>query len=181
MSRSRPRRTNCIKREIAAKIDQDIGFLSWELRPTELEEVGLQDAIRSFVREWSNQYGIASAFHTDPSSAEAPHRKLSTSSETNVYRIVQEALNNTLKHAEAVTVYVILTFRGNEVVLVIEDDGCGFDLIDEKPAEERFGGHGLIGMKERASMLGGSLEIESRPDTGTTILVRIPVVGINEV
>src|SRR5687768_7701644 len=86
--------------EMASRLDQDLAFLAWELRPTELEHLGLVDALRSFVREWSNQYGISAEFHATEVSEAYSDCRLSRNVETNLYRIVQEALNNVIKHSE---------------------------------------------------------------------------------
>ena len=159
----------------ARHIDRDIGFLSWELRPIELDNFGLEDALSSFVREWSSQYGIAAEFHTnnvrlvdDPDSTRAVV-------ETNLYRIVQEALNNVLKHAEAQNVNVLLQHRGNKIILIIEDNGLGFEQEVHITNGEKPSGLGLIGMHERAALLNGTLEIDSRPGKGTTVLATIPI------
>ncbi len=91
--------------------------------------------------------------------------------ETNLYRIVQEALNNTHKHAKAKSVEVVLEKRGDLIVLLVEDNGKGFN---PEATKNRRKGIGLIGMKERAALVGGTLEIESVPGRGTTIFVRVP-------
>lgn len=157
-------------RQIAFEIDKDIGFLSWELRPTELSDLGLEDAASSFVREWSTHYGIAASFEGN---LDRSGVRLSEEFETNLYRVLQEGLNNTLKHANAKQVNVLLHVRGRHIVLMIEDDGVGFAKPDAtEPASK--GGRGLIGMRERAALLKGVLEVETGPGRGTTILVRIP-------
>ena len=158
----------------ALRIDKDIGFLSWELRPTEMDELGLTNALASFVREWSKQYGIEAELHTDLAGAADEPERFPAVVETNLYRITQEALNNILKHADARTVNVTLHRQGENLVLAIEDDGQGFDT---DAAEDRAGagGLGLLGMSERAALLKGTLEIESRPGGGTTLLVRLPL------
>jgi PAS domain S-box-containing protein len=150
---------------VAIGIDRDIGFLSWELKPTELEDLGLANALSSFVREWSSQYGIEAEFQstleTDP--------VLSRQTETNLYRIAQEALNNVLRHADAKAVSVILQQQRSNLVLIVEDDGIGF---------EQDNGHGLgmglAGMRERAALLNGELEVDSQPGEGTAVIVKIP-------
>ena len=160
--------------ESASYIDRDIGFLSWELRPTELENLGLINALRSFVREWSGQYGITAEFHsttTDP----VNEILLDKNIETNLYRIVQEALNNVLKHAQARNVNVLLHQRDNHIILVVEDDGLGFERENNSGDLTKRGGLGLVGMHERAALLRGSLEIDTWPGVGTTILATIPV------
>jgi len=90
--------------------------------------------------------------------------------ETALYRIVQEALTNVARHAQATRVDVILERRGDRLVLIIEDNGVGFNLDAAVPGERL----GLVSMKERAEMLGGELEVESEIGRGTTILVEVP-------
>lgn len=161
-------------RGMASRIDQDLGFLSWELKPTELEYVGLEDALRSFTREWTNQHGIAAEFHSNKGET-ADGSRLEGSVETNLFRIVQEALNNVAKHSGAGRASVMVHYGQDVLVLVVEDDGWGFDADDSsRVIREGFGGQGLVGMRERAAMLGGSLEVESQPGNGTAIFVRIP-------
>jgi signal transduction histidine kinase len=101
--------------------------------------------------------------------------RLSVQVETTLYRIAQEALTNVAKHARATQVQVILERRGTVVVLAIEDNGIGFDpesepSIDDASQSRSFG---LLGMYERAALIGASLTIESSPGQGTTILLRM--------
>jgi signal transduction histidine kinase len=91
--------------------------------------------------------------------------------DTALYRIAQEALNNVAKHAEARNVAMLIDQRADRVSIIIEDDGVGFD-VDLVGAHERFG---LIGMRERATLLGGTVDIESHSRKGTTVVARIPV------
>ena len=97
--------------------------------------------------------------------------------ETALYRIAQEALTNVVQHACANKVSLLLTARAGTVTLIVEDDGCGFDVdrLMHSPADERW--LGLSGMRERANLLGGSLTIESAQGSGTTIFVEIPLTG----
>ncbi len=157
-------------RGLTAKMDTDVSFLSWELRPTELDQLGLSDALKSFANEWSRQYGIETEFHTVPHFSS---QRLPADIETSLYRITQEALNNILKHAGATKVSVLYHRSNTGVSLVIEDNGKGFnpDVAMRGPAA---GGLGLVGMRERAELLGGSFEIESVQGTGTTIVCRVP-------
>lgn len=162
--------------ESAARIDRDIGFLAWELKPTELETLGLVDALRSFVRDWSLRHGIESDFHADVPANEDGRPKLSPEVETNLYRIAQEALSNVQKHAGAGQVNVMIQQRGDRLVLVVEDDGRGFEDAEASlDSSESPVVHGLIGMKERAALLGGVLEVDSTPDSGTTVIAQLPV------
>lgn len=163
--------------EVAAeRIDRDLGFLAWELKPTELETLGLTDALGSFARDWSVRHGIAAEFHADfpGGGSSAPH--FSTEIETNLYRIAQEALNNVRKHAGAENVSILLQQRGDRLILVIEDDGKGFvEEVAPPDPSEAPASHGLIGMKERAALLGGTLEVDSVPEQGTSIIAQLPV------
>jgi two-component system, chemotaxis family, CheB/CheR fusion protein len=155
---------------IAERLDADVDFLAWELRPAALDDIGLAGAMRSFVGQWSNHSGVEAQFHTSGLDKE----RLSPETETNLYRILQEALNNTMKYAQARRVDVLLERRDNQVVLIIEDDGIGFDPHQEASADGDKG-MGLIGMRERAALAGGTLQIESKPHAGTTIFARVPV------
>jgi PAS domain S-box-containing protein len=156
---------------LAQKIDNDVTFLAWELRPTALDNLGLRNALAHYLIEWSKNYGIPSEFHT----ARLRKNRLDPEIEINLYRIAQEALNNVLKHAKAGKVSCLLEFRKDDVVLVIEDDGVGFDPGRKRSKSKRGKGLGMIGMRERAALLGGTLEIESAPGAGTTVIVRVPI------
>jgi signal transduction histidine kinase len=159
---------------LAERIDSEVDFLAWELRPTALDDLGLAAALSNFVKEWSGHYHIPAEAHIAGfTSAEL---RLSPRVETCLYRIAQEALNNIYKHAQAARVSVILERRGADAVLVIEDDGVGFDPA-EAPGWEEGRGLGLVGMRERAALLGGSVEFESEPGRGTTVFARVPSGG----
>jgi two-component system CheB/CheR fusion protein len=152
---------------IAERLDADVDFLAWELRPAALEDIGVAGAMGSFVRQWSKYSGVEAQFHTTGLEKE----RLSPETETNLYRIMQEALNNTMKYARASSVDVLLERRDAQVVLIVEDNGTGFNPNEEIAGDK---GMGLIGMRERAALVGGILEIESRPKEGTTIFARVP-------
>jgi signal transduction histidine kinase len=96
-------------------------------------------------------------------------RRLGPEAETALYRIVQEALTNTVKHAQARNVSILLTWRDGRAVAVIEDDGRGFDPQAETE------GLGLLGMRERLTLLAGDLVVESSPGGGTTLVAEVPV------
>jgi two-component system, chemotaxis family, CheB/CheR fusion protein len=154
---------------VIGKLDRDLDFFTWELRPPVLDDLGVPIALEHFVREWSRNFGIRSEFHTRG----FEKARLTREIETSLYRIAQEALNNIYKHAQAERVAVLLERRGQEVVLVIEDDGRGFDRSRATTNTETA--IGLIGMDERASLVGGTLEIETEVGRGTTVFVRIPL------
>ncbi|MDT5059745.1 MAG: hypothetical protein QOH63_204 [Acidobacteriota bacterium] len=154
---------------VANQLDTDVDFLVWELRPTVLDDLGLPAALKAHVQNWSKHFNIPAELHMSSNKQE----RLTGEIETVLYRITQEALNNIAKHAQAGKVDIILEHRNRHVSLIIEDDGVGFD------GAQAFGpnnkGLGLIGMRERAALVGGTAEIESHPKDGTTVFIRIPV------
>jgi PAS domain S-box-containing protein len=147
-------------------IDNSVDFLAWELRPALLDGVGLVGAIDNYLKQWSHHSGIATEFR----SFRLARARLAQKVETNLYRIVQEALNNTHKHAKASQVDLSLERRDGLIVLIISDDGAGFSM---RSKERRLQGLGLTGMKERTSLIDGTLEIESARGKGTTIRVTV--------
>ena len=159
--------------QISERLDSEVSFLAWELRPTALDDLGLVDAVGAFVNEWSRHYEIRAEFHSTGLGKERVDRE----TETHLYRITQEALNNILKHAKAQNVTVLLERRGNGLTLIIEDDGVGFDSEAKRTRSKSGSGLGLVGMQERASLIGGEAEIETGIGKGTTIYVRIPLNG----
>lgn len=156
--------------KLAERVDQEVDFLAWELRPSVLDDFGLQKALKTYVEEWSVHFNIPAGYGSFLLSGE----KMLPEAETNLYRIAQEALNNVAKHAEAQHVSVLLERRGETVILIVEDDGIGFDPAEKAVITENDRGMGLLGMKERAELIGGRFEIESSPGSGTTIYVYVP-------
>ncbi len=156
---------------IAKQLDIDVDFLSWELRPVSLDRLPLVTALSDFVLEWSKHFNIPAEFHT----SDMEIGRFPENIETNLYRIAQEALNNIYKHAQATLVDVIFERRDDHVMLIIEDNGQGFDMnkVAVQGGEEK--GMGLVGMRERVALIGGTLEVESRSGDGTTIIVRAPL------
>ena len=160
-------------REMIKQLDRQLDFLAWELRPVTLDEFGLAEALANFVEEWSRQFGVSAEFHV----IGADDKCLSPETAVNFYRIAQEALNNISKHAQSSHVDVILESRGGQIVLIVEDNGLGFDLEQAAASDATGKRLGLIGMRERARLIGGSLEIESSPGEGTTVFVRAAAPG----
>jgi len=150
---------------IAQRLDRDVDTLVWELRPTALDDLGLRAALANYVQDWSNRVGISAKLH----SSGLLDDRLPSDAETALYRIAQEALTNVAKHARAANVDILLERRADNVLLIIEDDGVGFD----PPAGGAGQGFGLLGMQERAGLVGAMLEIESSAGKGTTVLVRM--------
>jgi signal transduction histidine kinase len=153
---------------VAQQLDRDVDDLVWQLRPTALDDLGLRAALTNYVHDWSRRFGILARLHTSGLLDE----RLAPDIETSLYRIAQEALNNVAKHSQATEVDVMLDRRPDCVMLIIEDDGVGFDADSETGNGQGFG---LISMQERAALVGATLQIESAEGQGTTILVRRPL------
>ncbi len=158
-------------RTLAGQIDQEVDRLTMELRPPALEHLGLADALSSYAQEWTATSGVG----VDVLATGLDGMRLPSAIETTAYRIVQEALTNVLKHAQASSVSVIVERRAGELRVIIEDDGVGFE--PSPGAGDGVGGRqvGLIGMAERATLAGGELTIESAPGAGTSIYLHIPL------
>jgi signal transduction histidine kinase len=154
--------------DIVTQLDADVDFLAWEVRPIALDELGLETALANYTKQWSDHFHISGEFH----SRGLGEQRLSPEIESNFYRIAQEALNNCAKHAEATRADIILERSDHQVTLIIEDNGIGFD--PERDALSALA-MGLLGMRERASLIGGTFEIESAHRKGTTIFVRVPL------
>jgi two-component system, NarL family, sensor histidine kinase DevS len=152
-------------RELVVATLQDVRRLAVQLRPKALDDFGLAPALERLVQTFSE----ATSIRVELEAQLGPDR-LPSEVETTLYRIVQEALTNIIKHSEASSVSLLLVRRESSVTAVIEDDGRGFD-----PAATREGGLGLDGMRERAELHDGRLTIESRPDSGTTLAVEVPL------
>ncbi|MCA1601151.1 MAG: GAF domain-containing protein, partial [Acidobacteria bacterium] len=153
---------------IAVQLDDDVDYLAWEMRPTALDDLGLLAALSSYVQNWSKHFGVPVQLHT----SRMDNDRLTPEIETALFRIAQEALNNVAKHAEARLVAVVLERRAQHVSLIIEDNGVGFD--SQQGFNDADRGLGLLGMRERAALVNGTVEIESQPGLGATVLVRIP-------
>lgn len=156
-----------IKRE-ARQALQEVRRLLLDLRPSALDELGLAPAVRWFLESRLMGLGIRGSVHV-----EGAERRLPAALETTLFRIVQEAVNNAARHAAPRNVLVRLKFGPEEVVATIEDDGKGFDPARLDSPTGR-GGLGLVGMRERAALAGGRVEVESQPGIGSRITVQIP-------
>jgi two-component system NarL family sensor kinase len=139
-----------------------------DLRAAPLEGKRLDEAIQGLLNDWSGRRKLQAQFDVIGTARPLPLRV-----EIGCYRIVQEALTNIGRHAHAKQVYIRLTLLPNQLQLMIEDDGRGFDVTTIAP--DRYG---LVGMNERARLLGGELEVCSTPGQGTQLEIRIPVKGV---
>jgi signal transduction histidine kinase len=150
-------------RELVVRTLQGVRQLAVDLRPKILDDFGLVPALERLGETLAESSGIEIEF-VSPVDARLPEE-----TETALYRIVQEALTNVVKHADAQHVSILLTRQGGTVTVVVEDDGRGFD-----PAATREEGFGLEGMRERVALLGGTIRIESRKGAGATLKVEVP-------
>ncbi|MBI5298506.1 MAG: HAMP domain-containing protein [Chloroflexi bacterium] len=152
-------------RQVAARTLEEVHDLSMRLRPRVLDDLGLAAALERLAAEWQARHKIPVdvAIQLD--------ERLPGDVETAVYRITQEALTNIARHAQARSASVLVERRDNTVRTIIEDDGSGFSMT-EKRGERHLG---LLGMRERAELLNGSLTIESTPGRGTSIFIEIPL------
>jgi len=159
-------------RALATRALEEVHHLARGLRPSVLDDIGLLAALERHLREYEAGRGVTVDLH-----ARGFEQRLPGPIEIAVYRIVQEALTNTAKHADARTVSVLLERRDDAVHLIVEDDGRGFDAPEVLASRDVDRGLGLRGMRERAILLGGSLTVESASGRGTSVFADIPVGG----
>jgi signal transduction histidine kinase len=155
---------------LATQVSHDMHHIALELRPGAIDEHGLQTALSNYIDEWSRRNDIGADFQLVALGTD----RFPPYVETTIYRIIQEALTNVTKHARAASVNVIVQRDGGDVVAIVEDDGCGFDVASRSGSARLEGRLGLLGMKERAALVGGTCEIESRTGS-TTVIARIPL------
>ena len=156
--------------DLGSHTARDLHRVALELRPSALD-LGLIKAVRNLAETWSAHSGIA----VDIEAPGYVANGVSAEMETTLYRVIQEALNNVAKHSRAKHASVIVQRTGGDVQTIIEDDGRGFDTTRPRSQGDHKGGLGLKGIEERLSGLGGTLEIESSPGEGTSLIVRIPI------
>jgi signal transduction histidine kinase len=152
---------------LADGILESLHRLAMNLRPASLDHLGLVEALTSLVQSTGERSGITARYK---SLGVDQRNRLTEDMESSIYRIVQESLTNIVRHARATYADVILEWQDDKIIVIVEDDGVGLDL-----SAARTRGHlGLVGMQERAEMLGGKLLIDSIPNGGTTLVVEIP-------
>jgi signal transduction histidine kinase len=158
-------------RNETGKTLEDVHALAVQLRPTILDDLGLQVALERLIDAWGNRHEISADVLI-----RLGEQRLSESAEITLYRIVQEALSNIAKHAQANSISVLVEYKHNNVTAIIEDNGKGFS-VDDSVSEMQLG---LLGMQERAELLSGKFTIESKLNQGTSIFVTIPLENIQE-
>jgi signal transduction histidine kinase len=154
--------------EQAVHTTRDIRNLLFDLRPLVLESEGLEAALRRFLERF--QAGDGPDMHFEAHyTTRLPHN-----AEAVTFAIVQEAVNNVLKHAQAQNCWIEIHERPQTVVVVVRDDGQGFDVNSVKTEYERRGSWGLLNMSERATLAGATLGIRSQPGQGTVVMLSVP-------
>jgi len=150
---------------------QDVRKIIFDLRPMALDDLGLIPALKRYLEDYRDKYGLA----VEPVFRGIKERP-APALEIALFRLIQEALNNVRKHANARKAEVKLDIKPNLIIAGVKDDGQGFDL---RQALAATGGDnfGLISMKERVELLGGHLDIITAPGKGTEVIFRIPVTG----
>ena len=153
---------------------QQVRNMSLELRPSMLDDFGLEAALNWYVRGFEERTGIRTQFV-----AAAPGYDTPETIRTTCFRVVQEALTNVARHARAQNVVVELRPDSESIRLLIQDDGLGFDHQAAMVRASLGASLGLLGMQERAQLIGGELEIESKPGRGTTVAVWLPLAAVD--
>lgn len=148
----------------------ELRHLIADLRPSQLDDLGLVAALRWYVQEYERRHLLPVDFVV-----EGENIRLPTDYETVIFRIIQEALTNVAKHAQATQVTLAIAIQQERIRVTVTDNGCGFDLAALPTEQGQRVGWGLLGMRERALLLGGHCEIQSMPRLGTTIQVEIPL------
>jgi signal transduction histidine kinase len=158
--------------EIVDGAIQQVRDLSLDLRPSVLDDLGLAAALRWYVDRHAQRGGIVMEFRADLPTPRPP-----AALETTCFRVVQEALTNVLKHAQASRVAVSIDQEKDTLHLRISDDGVGFDVEGARQKAVQGGSLGVLSMQERVVLVGGRLEIISTPGKGTNIHVSLPLSG----
>ncbi len=158
-------------RERALRAVEEIRYVMFSLRPLSLETQGLGEALNQLGEKMTKTYKQNMKIECDP----AAEVLLDKDQRGTLFYLIEEASNNARKHAEASMVRVMVTHEGKDVVVRIIDNGKGFDKETESHKAQKRGSFGMVNMKDRASIINGSYDLQSAPGRGTTITVRVPV------
>jgi signal transduction histidine kinase len=157
-------------KSLLARTSKEVHELIYNLRPSLLDDLGLPAALRSCARNTFEGSGVE--VHVEVAGQE---KRLPPQVEIAVFRIVQEAIANIARHSRAESAYISLEFKDESIVIQVEDDGIGFDLTQVSTSGSGKECVGLLGMKERAELLGGTLTIDTKPGRGTRVAMEIPI------
>jgi PAS domain S-box-containing protein len=156
--------------ELAMQIIDDLRAISLDLRPTMLDDLGLKPTLEWFVRQYTKRYDTAVEIR-----CEIANENLPAAVSTTVFRIVQEALGNVAKHAQAKRVSVSVRDIGETLKIQVEDDGVGFNATKLSQKQALQGCSGILNMKERAHFLGGEFRVDTATGKGTRLFITIPI------
>jgi two-component system sensor histidine kinase DegS len=154
-----------LKSQFRASLDAVRGMI-YDLRPPVLSELGLAGAIRNYAAEYQARYGLRVDCHLD-----AGETGLEPAQELAIYRVMQEALQNVHKHAQASTVGIVWQRSKDQWLMHCTDDGVGFDIVKVARRQRSVG---LLSMRERAELIGGRLQVQSTPGQGTAVTLMLP-------
>jgi signal transduction histidine kinase len=154
---------------VATEAIEELDRLVLDLRPAQLDHLGLVATLRWYVARVQAQAGLAARL-----TVRGESKRLRPELETTLFRIAQEALTNVTRHAHAGQVEVVLSFEPDLLSLEVKDDGVGFDAEATSVAPSSLG---LIGMRERAQLMGGAMAVRARPGEGTQLSVTVPLEG----
>lgn len=157
-------------KRITHDMSRSLHRIAWEVRPTALDALGLEDAIGQLVAEWEPHCSLTFDLHFG-----IGDRRLPPDVESALYRVIQEGITNVVRHAHATRVGVILETRGSELICIVEDDGCGVPEVEAGAAGKSSRRLGLLGMRERLALVNGTVELESHPEKGTALFARVPL------
>jgi signal transduction histidine kinase len=161
--------------DLGQRASHQMRTLLFELRPLVLETQGLVPALETFLtRRQKDEAGITLHLEitTDREDDQLTHRDLKD--EAAIFAIVQEAVNNALKHAQADNIWVRLAEQAGELMVMVQDDGVGFDTAAVENGYEQRGSLGMVNIRERAELIGGHLTLRSAPGQGTEVMIRVP-------
>ena len=150
---------------------EQIREMSLNLRPPMLDDLGLVPTLRWYIKRYAKRVNITA----DLVVTGLDQNRVASQIETVLYRITQEALTNVAKHAQASIVRLYLQCNDNTVQAVIEDNGCGFNIEDVMNRRMPHSGTGLVGIRERITLLGGDFNIKTQPNRGTRLVIEIPL------
>jgi len=155
--------------EATGEVIKSVRRFSQDLRPSILDDLGLLPTLEELTSELNRQDGLQAEFRVL-----GEERRLSSEAELMLFRIAQEALNNVRKHAQATRSVTVVELCDSAIKMTVEDNGKGFKppMLNEHPAASKLG---LVGMYERARLLGGTLVVDSAPGRGTRVIVNVPV------
>jgi signal transduction histidine kinase len=157
-------------KDLTVELGRDFSRMAWELRPMALDDLGLRNAIIQYLEEWAERSGL----HIDVEIT-LGDRRLPAAVETGLFRVLQEAITNVVKHSGADQVGVVLEATDGEVRLIVEDNGRGFQGNGGTDIALDRTHLGLLGVRERLALVNGSLEVESAAHGGTTVYARVPI------